>query len=65
MTFWTFLYVIMLSDRGQPINFGTFESVAACEAAIQDRVAGIEGDFLIRCHESSVASGSIRPRRRP
>jgi len=68
MTYFTILWIAIIGGPLQGYETSViFTSAEACEAqrpVIAD-VLMSEYDFLLACEETEVASGSIRPKRRP
>ena len=66
MTYWTVLWITVLGGYldGGGIAI-PYESRAQCEAALPIVSETLPYDHNIRCHETEIASGSIRPKARP
>lgn len=68
MTYWTVLWITILSGPIEGTESGVvFRSLADCKArrAAVYEIVKDQYDFIIDCDESDLASGSIRPKRRP
>jgi hypothetical protein len=66
MTFWTVLWISFL---GGPMDgkssFVVYPDRAACEAGARQISQTLDYDHALECEESTTASRSIRPNRRP
>lgn len=66
MTYFTVLWVTILSGPLDGSTSGVvYPSLEACEASISAVTERMTYDYSVVCDETSLPSGSIRPRPRP